>query len=241
MHGFYLIHKPSGPTSAGVVGRIKWLLKQNGAPKNIKIGHGGTLDPLATGLLPIGVGKCTKQLQMLLEGPKTYTFTIQFGTQKNTGDISGITTFTSTNRPTLGQIEQTLPRFLGQIQQIPPQFSAIKLSGRKAYEIARAGGHAEIAPRTVTIHTLKLLDFQTDTATFTATVSKGTYIRTLAEDIAQALDTVGHLTMLCRTQHGPFQLHQAIPFEILDKSLQSGDITTHLLPALDEPLAEKAV
>lgn len=234
--GFYLVNKPEGPSSAGVVGRLKWLLKQSGQPKNIKIGHGGTLDPLASGLLPIGVGKGTKALQALLEGPKTYAFTVQWGTQTTTDDREGEPTTTSEIRPTEAQIRAILPQFTGEITQTPPVFSALKVGGQRAYKLAREGQQVALAPRQITIYSLEILEINPQSATFTANVSKGTYIRVLGRDIALALGTVGHITMLQRTVHGPFTLEQAVSLEFLDKALQSGDIATYLLP-LDVPPA----
>lgn len=238
LNGFYLVHKPVGPSSAAVTNRTKWLLKQLGYPKGIKIGHGGTLDPLADGLLPIGVGRATKQLQNLLDGPKTYTFTLTFGTATTTDDAEGEPTATSAIRPTQAQIEAILPRFTGPITQIPPAFSALKINGERAYKLARAGEEVQLQPRPVTIHTLKLLKFNIDFALFEASVSKGTYIRTLAKDIAEALGTVGHTTTLTRTVHGPFRLEDAVAHQTLDKALQNGDTHTYFHPLAVPPEQE---
>lgn len=247
MDGFLLVNKPLGPPSAAVTNRLKWLFKQNGylpqGTKNIKIGHGGTLDPLASGLLPVGVGKATKQLQMLLDGPKMYQFTVQFGTQTATDDAEGELVSTSTSRPTPAQIQAILPQFTGPITQIPPVFSALKVGGQRAYALARAGQSPQLEPRQITIHSLTFNpepepQNPLTSATFTAEVSKGTYIRSLARDIALALNTVGHVSMLCRTQHGPFTLEMAQTPETLDKALQTGQIGTYLLPLLAVPPAE---
>jgi tRNA pseudouridine55 synthase len=232
MNGFLLINKPSGPTSAQVTNRLKYLLpKING--KKPKIGHGGTLDPLATGLLPIGIGKATKQLQALLDGPKTYVFTVTFGTQTTTDDTEGTPVATSDNRPTVGQIEAILPQFTGEISQTPPAFSALKIDGQRAYSLARSGQTVELKPRQITIHSLKMLENTPDSALFEARVSKGTYVRSLARDLALALNTVGHVSQLERTAHGPFTLQQAVT---LDKIAETADIATYLLP-LDADLA----
>ena len=232
MDGFLLINKPAGPTSAQVVNRLKHMLPKNGK-KWPKIGHGGTLDPLATGLLPIGIGKATKQLQALLEGPKAYVFTVTFGTQTTTDDTEGTPTAHSENRPTASQIQAILPHFTGQIEQIPPAFSALKIEGKRAYDLAREGKEVTLAPRQITIHSLKMLENTPDSATFEANVSKGTYIRSLARDLALALQTVGHVGKLERTSHGPFTLQHAVT---LDKIASITDIATHLLP-LDADLA----
>lgn len=234
LNGFMLVHKPAGPSSAAISNHIKWMLKQQGYPKGIKIGHGGTLDPFATGLLPIGIGKATKQLQQLLDGPKTYTFTLQFGTQTDTGDLTGVPVATSPARPTEAELCAILPQLTGPILQTPPAFSALKVNGQRAYTLARAGETVALAPREITIYELKMIEYHTDYAVFSAAVSKGTYIRTLGEDIAKAAGTVGHLTTLCRTQHGPFQLVDAFLPEDVDNAIVSGHIATHLFPLLAE-------
>lgn len=236
VHGFYVVYKPVGPTSAGITNRLKWLLKKHcGQPKGVKIGHGGTLDPLADGLLPIGVGRATKQLQALLEGPKTYTFTLNFGTQTSTDDTEGEVVATSPHRPTEADVQAVLPRFTGEISQQPPAFSALKVDGQRAYKLARAGEEVRLEPRKVTIHSLKLLAYSPEKALLEAEVSKGTYIRALARDIALALGTVGHVTTLTRTRHGPFGPEQAVSYEMLDKALQNGDTHTYLLPLAVPP------
>lgn len=249
LNGFYLVDKPVGPSSAAITGRLKWLLKQAGYPKNIKIGHGGTLDPLANGLLPIGLGKCTKQLQALLEGPKTYTFTLTFGAQTTTDDTEGEITATTAARPTETDLLKVLPQFTGPILQTPPAFSALKINGQRAYKLARAGEAPEMQPRQITIHSLKVVEchplISSNPPTLIsclleAQVSKGTYIRSLARDIALALNTLGHTTTLTRTAHGPFTQNQAVSLQTLDKTLQSGDTHTYLLPPLDVPPAEES-
>ncbi len=247
LSGFYLVHKPVGPSSAAIVARLKWLLAKSGIPKKgpgrIVIGHGGTLDPLADGLLPIGLGKATKQLQALLEGPKTYTFTLTFGTSTTTDDAEGEILQTSDVRPTETDLLNILPTFTGVITQTPPSFSALKVNGQRAYKLARAGEDVILQPREVTIHSLRLLEStprdtqnaKRETALLEAQVSKGTYIRTLAKNLAEALGTVGHVTTLTRTAHGPFQLKDAISLETLDKALSTGDTHTYLLPLAVPP------
>ncbi len=231
VHGFYVVYKPVGPTSAGVTNRLKWLLKKHcGQPKGVKIGHGGTLDPLADGLLPIGVGRGTKQLQALLEGVKTYTFTLNFGIQTRTDDAEGEVVATSDTRPTEAELLAVLHQFTGSIQQMPPAFSALKVNGQRAYKLAREGAEVQLEARTITVSQLKVLEFTPEKALLEAEVSKGTYIRALARDIALALGTVGHVTTLTRIQHGPFGLQQAVTYEMLDKALQTGDTHTYLLP-----------
>lgn len=237
MDGLLLVDKPEGMSSAGVVGKIKWHLKQLGAPKNIKIGHGGTLDPFATGLLPIGVGAGTKALEGLLKGDKTYRFTLAFGTATDTQDLRGAPTLISPNRPTEAEVRAILPRFTGPLQQTPPAYSALKINGKRAYAMARAGEEVLLEPRSITIHTLHLIEYHQDYCVLEASVSKGTYIRTLGTDIAQALGTKGHLTALRRLTHGAFSLEEALTLpdvlESLDKALKNGQTPPclHPLPA----------
>lgn len=237
LNGILLVDKPAGMSSAAVVGKVKWHLKQAGAPKNVKIGHGGTLDPFATGLLPLGVGQGTKALQGLLEGPKGYEFTLTFGTATTTQDCLGEPCATSGLVPTLAQIEAILPQFTGPLQQTPPAFSALKVNGQRAYALARAGATVTLEPRPITVYQLELLDYTPPHARLVAHVSKGTYIRTLGADLAVALGSVGHLTALRRTQHGPYGLAQALSLpktlEILDNALNLGQMPPclHPLPA----------
>lgn len=239
MNGFLVVNKPEGPSSGAVVARLKYLLLKHGnmpkkGPGRLVIGHGGTLDPLACGLLPIGLGKATKKLQALLEGPKTYQFTVQWGTATTTDDREGAPTGTSESRPTAAQIAAVLPQFTGLITQTPPAYSALKVDGQRAYQLARKGADVALQPREVTIHTLTLRENTNESATFVAEVSKGTYIRTLGKDIALALGTVGHITFLQRTAHGPFTLQDAVDYQTLDIALQKGDSTPYLRP-LDVP------
>lgn len=237
LNGILLVNKPAGPSSAGVVGRLKHALRQGGwplkGPGRVAIGHGGTLDPFATGLLPIGLGKGTKALQGLLEGPKTYRFTLVFGTQTTTADLTGTPLAHSATRPTQAEIIAILPRFIGPQSQTPPAFSAMKVNGERAYARARKGEDVVLAPRTITIYSIECEEFNTENAIFSTTVSKGTYIRSLGEDMAKALGTVGHVGALCRTGHGPFRLEDAQPPEILDNAFKTGQIAPyiHLLPA----------
>lgn len=238
LNGFLVVNKPVGPSSAAVTNHLKWMLKQAGYPKNIKIGHGGTLDPLADGLLPVGVGAATKQLQRLLDGPKTYRFTIRWGTQTTTGDVEGEPIATSAHRPETQQITQILPKFTGTLTQTPPAYSALKVGGQRAYQLARAGQTVTLQPRAITIDAITLIENNSESCTIDATVGKGTYIRVLAEDIAQALGTVGHVTRLIRTAHGPFTLTQAHTPETLDNAIVSGQISAYILPLLAVPPAE---
>jgi tRNA pseudouridine55 synthase len=261
MHGWIILDKPYGMGSTDAVTAVKRAFRAGGHGK-VKVGHGGTLDPLATGVLPIALGEATKLTGQMLNGDKTYDFTIAFGVQTDTLDVEGVAVADSDVRPTLEAIEAVLPRFTGPIDQVPPAYSALKVDGKRAYDLARAGEEVELASRAVTVHALTirhpelvsrpivpqkpkaqeakwaLKQVQGDgsssshlqSITLTASVSKGTYIRSLARDIAQALGTVGHVTMLRRTQAGPFTLAGAISLDILDQIRHGAAAEDVILP-----------
>ncbi|MHB9881193.1 tRNA pseudouridine(55) synthase TruB [Pacificimonas sp. ICDLI1SI03] len=244
LHGWIILDKPIGITSAGGVARVKRALRDVGFKKP-KVGHGGTLDPRATGVLPIALGEATKLTGWMLNGDKSYDFTISFGTQTATDDREGEAVAISDVRPSPAALQAVLPRFTGPIRQRPPAFSALKVDGQRAYKRARAGEDVQMAERETNIHTLTLssplseisgrsrgqkMDTapdvdddsrRLDSITLSATVSKGTYIRSLARDIAAALGTVGHVAMLRRTACGPFTLEKAIA---LDNLMESADV-----------------
>jgi len=229
MHGWIIIDKPLGPGSTQIVSAVKRALRTGGYGK-CKVGHGGTLDPLATGVLPIALGEATKLAGRMLDSDKAYDFTIGFGVQTDTLDAEGVSVATSDVRPTRAAIEAVLPRFTGPIEQIPPVYSALKIDGERAYDRARAGEIVEMKLRAITIYGLDLIGVAEDSATFSARVSKGTYIRSLARDIAQAVGTVGHVTMLRRTKAGPFTLTQAISLDMLDELAKGQRLEKALLP-----------
>ena len=229
MHGWLIIDKPIGIGSTKVVGAVKRALREGGYPK-VKVGHGGTLDPLASGVLPIALGEATKLSGRMLDADKAYEFTISFGAETDTLDAEGTVVATSGKRPTRAQIEAVLPRFTGEIAQVPPAFSALKIAGKPAYARARAGETVEMKAREVTVHDLGLVACEKDSATFFARVSKGTYIRSLARDIARALDTLGHVAMLRRTKAGPFTLDSAISLDKLAAAAKGRSLERHLLP-----------
>jgi tRNA pseudouridine55 synthase len=231
LHGWIILDKPVGIGSTQCVGRVKRALRDAGEPK-VKVGHGGTLDPLASGVLPIALGEATKLAGRMLDATKGYEFTISFGEQTDTLDLEGKVIATSDVRPTLAEIEATLPRFTGPIEQIPPAYSALKIDGQRAYDLARKGEAVTLAMRKVTIHALTIGTWDKNTATLSATVSKGTYIRSLARDIALALGTVGHVTMLRRTKAGPFGLEQAISLDFLDDAAKARALTRVVLPLI---------
>ena len=223
MHGWIILDKPLGLGSTQAVAAVKRNLRSAGFGK-VKVGHGGTLDPLATGVLPIALGEATKLCGRMLDASKTYDFTICFGTETSGLDAEGEIVATSDVRPTLDQVQQALTHFTGPIEQIPPAYSAIKIDGKRAYDLARAGEVVEMKSRAVTIYALSVQqsellsrsDALLKSITLTADVSKGTYIRSLARDIAYALGTVGHVSMLRRTRAGPFALNGAISLDKLN-------------------------
>ena len=248
IHGWIILDKPLGLGSTQAVAAVKRNMRSAGFGK-VKVGHGGTLDPLATGVLPIALGEATKLCGRMLDASKIYDFTIDFGTQTAGLDAEGDVVATSDVRPTLAEIEGVLAQFTGPIEQIPPAFSAIKIDGKRAYDLARAGEVVEMKSREVTIYSLSVrsetvegrecapLRASTSTArtevqaiTLTAHVSKGTYIRSLARDISYALGTVGHVTMLRRTKAGPFTLDQAISLDKLNAFGQGASQDDIILP-----------
>ena len=236
IHGWIVLDKPVGLGSTTAVSAVKRILRDAGEPKT-KVGHGGTLDPLASGVLPIAVGEATKLAGRMLGATKGYDFTITFGAETDTLDAEGRTVATSDVRPSWSEVKAVLPRFTGEIEQVPPAYSALKIEGKAAYARARAGEAVEPKPRAVTIHELGMLDANADTVTLSATVSKGTYIRSLARDIAHALNSVGHVTMLRRTRAGPFTLEQAISLDFLERTAKARGLTRTVLPltaALDD-------
>ncbi len=225
IHGWIVLDKPSGMTSSAAVGRVKRL---TGAAK---VGHAGTLDPLATGVLPMALGEATKTVSYLMDGLKAYRFTVRWGEARDTDDAEGTVTATSRARPTRDQIVAALDRFRGDIEQVPPAYSAIKVDGRRAYDLARDDLAPELAPRTVRIDDIALAAMpDRDHAEFRVVSGKGAYMRSLARDLAAALGTVGHVSALRRTAVGPFDEAQAISLEILESLGHSAPLSEHLLP-----------
>ncbi len=237
MHGWIILDKPLGLGSTQAVAAVKRNLRSAGFGK-VKVGHGGTLDPLATGVLPIALGEATKLCGRMLDASKTYDFTICFGTETSGLDAEGEVVATSDVRPTLEQVQQALAQFTGPIEQIPPAYSAIKIDGKRAYDLARAGEVVEMKSRGVTIYALSVQqsellsrsDASLKSITLTADVSKGTYIRSLARDIAYALGTVGHVSMLRRVRAGPFALNGAISLDKLNAFGQGAAQEDIILP-----------
>jgi tRNA pseudouridine55 synthase len=238
LHGWIILDKPVGLGSTTAVSAVKRILRQAGEPKT-KVGHGGTLDPLASGVLPIALGEATKLCGRMLDATKAYDFTIRFGEETDTLDAEGKVVVTSGVRPTLQQVEAVLPRFTGEIEQEPPAYSALKIDGKAAYARARAGEELEMKARAVTIHSLSIRSPYDDVeeVTLSAEVSKGTYIRSLARDIARALGTAGHVSYLRRTRAGPFGLDQAVSLDFLEETAKARQLDGAVVPlqaALDD-------
>ena len=276
INGWLILDKPLGLGSTDGVTAVKRALRAAGydaSKRGIKVGHGGTLDPLATGVLPIALGEATKLAGRMLDSDKIYDFTVRFGAQTDTLDLEGKVIATSDVRPTRAAVEAVLAQFTGPIDQVPPIYSALKVDGERAYDRARAGEEVVLASRKVTIHALHSspargggplgsfsrgvegasnagslgggppppfaeeangppppLGEELEDVTLTAHVSKGTYIRSLARDIAIALGTVGHVTMLRRTKAGPFDLAHAISLDKLAEFGQARTLEHNLLP-----------
>lgn len=232
VHGWLIIDKPLGMTSSQVVGKVRRILNAE------KVGHAGTLDPLATGVLPIALGEATKTVSFAMDRPKKYRFEVKWGEARTTDDAEGDVVATSETRPSIAGIEAVLPRFRGLIQQRPPIFSAIKLDGERAYDLARSGEAVELQTRPVHVHELRLARAGgDDQAEFEVVSGKGCYMRSLARDIAEALGTCGHIVTLRRLSVGAFGLEQAISLDDLTEAGHGAALASHLLPlqtALDD-------
>jgi tRNA pseudouridine55 synthase len=269
LNGWIILDKPVGLGSTQAVGAVKRNLREAGYAK-VKVGHGGTLDPLASGVLPIALGEATKLCGRMLDASKAYAFTLRFGAETDTLDLEGKVVAESPHRPTLAEVEAVLPRFTGAIAQVPPAYSALMVDGRRAYDRARAGEAVALKARTVTVHALKILpgtgrgtvaggdgggghpealrreasplhqpaagpppragEDLLEKITLFANVSKGTYIRSLARDIARALGTAGHVTTLRRLRAGPFDLAQAISLDKLNEIGKGARLENVILP-----------
>jgi tRNA pseudouridine55 synthase len=233
VHGWLVIDKPVGPGSTDIVSRVKRALRDGGYPK-LKVGHGGTLDPLASGVLPVALGEATKLAGRMLDADKVYEFTIRFGEETDTLDAEGAVVARSETRVEDADVEDVLVDFEGVIEQVPPAYSALKVGGKRSYDLARAGAEVTLAERQVTVHELLYRGSWRDDgllhATLMARVSKGTYIRSLARDIARALDSVGHVTMLRRLKAGPFTLASAISLDKMGELAKARQLEQALLP-----------
>ena len=210
--GWLILNKPYDFGSTQAVGKVRWLLSAK------KAGHAGTLDPLATGILPIAIGEATKTVPFVQDGTKIYRFNLVWGIATNTDDVEGETIATSDIRPTKAQVEAALTQFRGEITQVPPAFSAIKINGERAYDLARAGEDVTVPPRQVYIDRFELLTHGTDASTFEVECAKGTYIRAMARDLALALGTRGHVGALHRAQVGQFNDDDGVDLDTFEQA-----------------------
>ena len=228
VNGWLVLDKPVGMTSTHAVSVVKRHYQARRA------GHAGTLDPLASGLLPIALGEATKTVPFVMDGRKTYRFTVQWGQERDTDDAEGRIAATSEARPSADDIRALIPRFCGTIEQVPPRFSAVKIDGERAYDLARDGEIVELEARPVEIHRLDLVETpDADHAVFAAECGKGTYVRAIARDMGRALTCLGHVTALRRTDVGPFAEADAVNLDRLQEA--AGDAAT--LASLLMPVA----
>jgi tRNA pseudouridine55 synthase len=232
VNGWLILDKPVGLTSASAVNRVRRALGAG------KAGHGGTLDPLASGILPIALGEATKTVPYVMDRAKRYRFAVRFGAETDTDDAEGAVSARSAHRPSAADIEAKLERFTGVIDQVPPTYSAIKVGGRRAYDLAREAQPVSLAARQVRVDRLVLSGMpDPDTAEFDLDCGKGVYVRSLARDLARALGTCGHVVCLRRLAVGPFDEARAISLELLESLGHSAAASGHLLPlktALDD-------
>ncbi len=226
--GWLVLDKPFDMTSTQAVGKVRWLF---GAAK---AGHAGTLDPLATGILPIALGEATKTVPIVQEGRKTYRFTVTWGTETTTDDAEGPAIASSDYRPSADEVAAALPAFVGTIAQKPPAFSAIKVAGERAYDLARAGEAVDLAPREIVIDSLALVSHGPDRSELEAICGKGTYVRALARDIARSLGTRAHVGALRRTAVGPFSEANAVTLDALEAATERDALLLPIAAALAE-------
>lgn len=210
VNGWIVLDKPVGMTSTFAVSAVRRLLNAK------KAGHAGTLDPLASGILPLAFGEATKTVPYVVDGEKAYTFTVRWGEETDTDDSDGRVVASSEKRPSEADILAHLPNFTGTVMQVPPRYSAIKVDGERAYDLARDGEEVELKARPVEIHELRLVAHDAGSATFEAECGKGTYVRAIARDLGRALGCLGHVTALRRTRVGPFTLDDSTPWAELD-------------------------
>ena len=224
VHGWVILDKPLGMGSTQAVAAIRRIFDAQ------KAGHAGTLDPLATGILAIALGEATKTVPYAMDADKTYRFTASWGESRDSDDSEGAVTGTSPNRPTMAEIEAMLPRFTGTLNQVPPAYSAIKVAGERAYDLAREGESVVLQPRPVEVFQARLLNAAADSAEFEIRCGKGTYVRSWVRDIALALGTLGHVSALRRTQLGSWQENDAVALDTLTPSVHSPAAFGYLRP-----------
>ncbi len=226
--GWVVLDKPVGMTSTHAVSRLKRIYNAQ------KAGHAGTLDPLASGILPVAFGEATKTVPFVQDGEKAYLFTVRWGAETDTDDSDGQVTRTSEARPTAAQIHALLPQFLGNILQTPPQYSAIKIGGERAYDLARDGETVELKPRPVTIHRLDILHMEGDETQLVMECGKGAYVRAIARDLGRLLGCYGHVTALRRTRVGPFFEDDSFTLEEIESEGGAADALLSVEAGLTE-------
>jgi tRNA pseudouridine55 synthase len=225
IHGWLCLDKPQGMTSTQAVNRVRRITRAR------KVGHGGTLDPLATGVLPIALGEATKTVAYVMEGRKHYRFTARLGETRTTDDAEGEVLATSEVRPSTAEIAAALPRFVGRIEQVPPRFAAVKVEGERAYDLARRGETVELAPRFVQVDRFDLVERpDPDQVTFEVVCGRGTYVRALVRDLGEALGCLAHVIALRRLQVGPFDVAEAVSLTALEQLVADDALPQALLP-----------
>ena len=227
--GWINLDKPTGVTSTHAVGRLKFLFNAR------KAGHAGTLDPLASGVLPVAFGEATKTVPAVQDGVKAYRFRVRWGEERVTDDVDGAVTARSDKRPTRAEIEAALPKFVGFIHQVPPTFSAIKIDGARAYDLAREGESFAIAARPIVVYRLVLVEAEMEGAALEAECGKGAYVRAIARDLGRALGCYGHVVGLRRTRVGPFSAEAAVP---LDRLPDDAELMARAMLPLEAGLSE---
>ncbi|MDQ1901415.1 tRNA pseudouridine(55) synthase TruB [Paracoccus sp. WLY502] len=230
INGWLIVDKPAGVTSTAVVAKVRWALDAK------KAGHAGTLDPDATGVLAVALGEATKTVATVTDALKCYDFTVNWGAETTTDDASGEVLRISDARPDRAAIEAALPAFTGNIMQVPPAFSAVKVDGERAYDLAREGEELELAARPLWVESLTVLDCDRDSARLEMVCGKGGYVRSIARDLGRALGCLGHVAHLRRTWSGPFEASEGVPFDRIDREAQDW-LDTQLLP-LEVALAD---
>lgn len=223
--GWLVVDKPAGLTSTAVVNKVRWAFDAN------KAGHAGTLDPDATGVLAVALGEATKTVPYVTDAMKAYEFTVRLGQATNTDDAEGQVIATSETRPSDDQIKDALAGFIGDIMQVPPQFSAVKIDGQRAYKLARDGEEMELAARPLWVEELLLTDRpDADHVTLEMTCGKGGYVRSIARDLGQLLGCFGHVTQLRRVWSGPFDVQEAVTLDRIEKLARTPDLDALMLP-----------
>jgi tRNA pseudouridine55 synthase len=232
VHGWLVVDKPAGLTSTAVVNKVKWALDAQ------KAGHAGTLDPDATGVLAVALGEATKTIPYITDALKCYHFVVTFGTQTTTDDATGAVLASSTTRPTDDAIAQALMAFRGDIQQVPPQYSAVKVDGNRAYDLAREGQEMDLAPRDLYVDSLTVLSRpDADHLELAMVCGKGGYVRSIARDLGAALGCLGHVAWLRRVWSGPFDVQDGVTMDVVEAEAKTAALALRLLP-LEVALAD---